>query len=260
MLSPAFRAYFALVGLFALWVGVWGFFVPAEVDRALPWTVPPLHARFIAAVYLAGTLAMAWSLFEERLAAVRIPIALAAIWTGGLLLASLLNLKDFDFAKPQVWFWLGAYVIYPLWGAWLYFRAGAAGAARPRKADPVLLGVAAICLLFGAGLLVAPGEMVRLWPWAIRPLLANIYAGPFLAYGVSALMLAREARPEARRIVLASMLAFTLLALLASLLHLKLFHFDGPAAWAWFGGFAAIAAALALRLAQGRASRGLAFD
>jgi hypothetical protein len=30
----------------------------------LPWTVPPLHARFIAAMYLAGLLAMAWSLAD----------------------------------------------------------------------------------------------------------------------------------------------------------------------------------------------------
>ena len=260
MLRPAFRAYFVLVGVFALWVGLWGFFLPAQVDRALPWTVPPLHARFIAAIYLAGTLAMAWSLFEKRVAAVRIPVALAALWTGALLVGSLLNLKDFDFAKPQVWFWMGAYAVYPLWGAWLYFRAGAAGAARLRKPDPALLAIAAICLLLAAMLLIAPGEMARLWPWAIRPLLANIYAGPFFAYGVSALMLAREARPEARRIVLASMLAFTLLAVLASLLHLKLFHFDGPAAWVWFGAFLAAAAVLGLRLAQGRTSRELGFD
>ena len=71
MPSPSFRAYFALVGLFALWVGVWGYFVPAEAVRALPWTVPPLHARFIAAIYLAGLLAMILALTARIMAEVR---------------------------------------------------------------------------------------------------------------------------------------------------------------------------------------------
>lgn len=254
MARYTYRAYFLLVGLFASWVGLWGFLVPAQMGRALPWAVPPLHARFIAAMYLAGALAMAWSLFARRVAAVRIPIALAVLWTGALLLVSLRHLKEFDFAKPQVWFWMGAYAVYPLWGAWLYFRARADGAAQARAPDPALLAVAGVCLLLAGALFVVPEEMVRVWPWAIPALLANIYAAPFFAYGLCALMLAREARPEARRIVLGSMLAFTLLALLASLLHLTLFRFDAPAAWVWFGTLAAAAVVLALRLAQARKS------
>ena len=251
-MSYSSRPYFLLVGLFALWVGVWGFFAPAEVGRALPWTVPPLHARFIAAMYLAGALAMGWSLYAPRPAAVRIPIALAVLWTAALMLASLLHLGEFDFSKPQVWFWMGAYAVFPLWGAWLYFSSGAARAGAVRRADPALVALGAACLLLSGALLLAPQTMVSAWPWTIRPLLVSIYAGPFLAYGLCALLLAREARAEARRIALASMLAFTLLALLASLLHLKLFRFDGPAAWVWFGAFAAGGLVLAGRLAQGR--------
>ena len=253
MLSRADRAYFVLVGLFALWVGAWGFFVPAEVTRALPWPVPPLHARFIAAIYLAGLLAMILSFFPRRLAAVRIPIALAALWTGALFLVSALHLGEFDFGKPQVWFWMGAYAVFPLWGAWLYFRAGGASeTARRRPADPLLVAVAALCLLLAAALLVLPDQMVRLWPWKLPPLLASIYAGPFFAYGICALMLAREADRESRRIVLVSMLAFTLLVLLASSLHLKLFDFEALSAWVWFGALAASGLAFAWRLAPAR--------
>ena len=251
-MTRTFRPYFAVVGLFALWVGAWGYFVPGEVERALPWPVPPLHARFIAAIYLAGLVAMVASLFTRDLAAVRIPIALAALWTGALLLVSLLHLGAFDFAKPQVWFWMGAYAIFPLWGAWLYFRAGAAATARPRPPDLALVALAALCLLPAATLLLAPALMIRLWPWPLPPLLASIYAGPFFAYGIAALMLAREAAPAARRIVLASMLAFALLAVLASLLHPRLFHFDAPAAWLWFGALLTAAGVLALRLLRVR--------
>ncbi len=254
MPSRSFRAYFALVGLFALWVGVWGYFVPAEVVRALPWPVPPLHARFIAAIYLAGLLAMLLALRATTLAEVRIPVALAAIWTGGLLLASLLHLDAFDFAKPQVGFWMGAYAVFPLWGAWLYFSRGAHAAATRRPADPLLVGVGAVCLLLAAGLAALPAQMIALWPWKLPPLLASIYAGPFFAYGVTSFMLAREADPRARRIVLASMLAFSVLVLLASSLHLQLFTFATPAAWVWFGGLAAAGGVMALRLLQARRS------
>jgi hypothetical protein len=252
MPSPSFRAYFALVGLFALWVGAWGYFVPSEVVRALPWSVPALHARFIAAIYLAGLLAMLLALTARTLAEVRIPIALAAIWTGMLLLVSMLHLDKFDFAKPQVWFWMGAYAVFPLWGAWLYVGRGAGATATRRTGDPALVAIGVICLVLAAGLLAAPEQVIALWPWKLPPLLASIYAGPFLAYGVSAVMLAREGRPEARRIVLASMLAFTVLVAVASLQHLALFSFASPSAWVWFGLLAATGVVLALRLQQAK--------
>lgn len=249
--GAAFRAYFGVVGLFALWVGAWGYFVPAEVGRALPWSVPPLHARFIAAMYLAGLLAMACSLAARRLSAVRLPLVLASLWTGALFVVSLRHLGEFDFAKPQVWFWFGAYAVFPLWGAWLRVRSGARAAPRERI-EPTLCAVGVVCLVLAASLFVAPGAMVLLWPWPVSPLLANIYAGPFFAWGVCAILLAREARAEARTIVLASMLTFTLLALLASGLHLKLFHFDAPAAWVWFLGLAIAGALVARQLLAAR--------
>ena len=48
------------------------------------------------------------------------------------------------------------------------------------------------------------------------------------------------------------MLAFTLLVLIASSMHLKLFHFDAPAAWVWYGGLAIAGALLAWRLVPTR--------
>ena len=36
------KIYFAAVGLLALWVGSWGYFIPSRVDQAIPWLVPSL--------------------------------------------------------------------------------------------------------------------------------------------------------------------------------------------------------------------------
>lgn len=257
MLGISHRAYFAAVGLFAAWVGFWGYAAPAQVARALPWTVPPMHARFIASMYLAGMLAMFLSLAARHAAAVRIPLVLASCWTGLLLLVSMLELDAFDFSRPQVWFWMGAYLVYPLWGAWLAHRGPSAEHAD--RNDAALLAIAALCALLGVALLVAPSHMTPAWPWKVSPLLAHIYAGPFLAYAICAVLLAREARPEARRIGLASMLAFALLALFASWLHMGLFSPERLASWLWFGGFGLSALLLAWRLAAAwRSPRGTA--
>jgi hypothetical protein len=207
-------------------------------------------------MYLAGALAMGWSLLATGIGAVRIPIALAALWTGALLLVSLVRLNDFDFDKPQVLFWMGAYIVFPLWGMWLYLRdASIEIPEAPGKADTpdaTLIAIAVVCVVLAFALLVVPDQMARIWPWPIQPLLACIYAGPFFAYGVCAVMLAREPEPAARLIVLGSMLAFTVLTLIASLMHTALFHFDGPAAWVWFVAFGAAGALLAARFIQDR--------
>jgi hypothetical protein len=48
------------------------------------------------------------------------------------------------------------------------------------------------------------------------------------------------------------MLAFAVLAVLASLLHLELFHFDGAAAWVWFLGLALAGGLVGWRLREAR--------
>ena len=66
------RIYFAAVGLLALWVGIWGYFIPGRVDQAIPWLVPPLHARFLGAMYLSGTTFMVGSILARYYAEVRV--------------------------------------------------------------------------------------------------------------------------------------------------------------------------------------------
>ena len=44
------RIYFGAVGLLALWVGIWGYFIPDMVDKAIPWLVPVFN------LVVAGTL------------------------------------------------------------------------------------------------------------------------------------------------------------------------------------------------------------
>lgn len=52
------RMFFAVIVAFPAWVAAGGLFMPALIDYFLPFAVPPLHARFIGAMYAAGATMM----------------------------------------------------------------------------------------------------------------------------------------------------------------------------------------------------------
>ena len=236
------RIYFAAVGSFALWVGLWGYGMPSEIARAIPWEVPPLHARFIGAMYLSGFVLMLGGILTLGRSNVTVALWMAAVWTGMLLLVSLLHLGEFDWARPPVWFWFAAYIVYPIAGAWL---ASFSPMEPVRDESPevpswvttylALQGV--VCVLMALLLFFAPGFMGSIWPWRIPLLLTQIYAGPFLSFGIGSLLLARFSGVGDLRIALVSMFTFALLVLIASIIHLDVFGEIGTAARLWFAVF-----------------------
>jgi hypothetical protein len=238
------RIYFAAVAILALWVGVWGYFIPAHVDVALPWLVPPLHARFLGAMYLSGTTFMLGCLFARQWAEVRVVLPMIAIWTGMLFIVSLLHLGEFNPAVPPTYVWFAAYFVYPLIAAWLAWRHRRAAPPDPASASRLpslvrlyLLAQGVVTTLLALALLVAPSLMTTIWPWKITPLLAQLYSAPFLAYGLGSLLLTRRTAWLEVRIAIAAMWVFATGVLLASLIHHALFSAANLSAWLWFGAF-----------------------
>lgn len=236
------RLYFAAVGLFALWVGVFGTLDPGEVDRALPWLVPPLHARFLGAVYLSAAFMLGQGVVARRQADVRAMTLLVTLWTGLLLVLSLFHLDAFDPHHKPVWFWFGAYVAYPAFGAWsLRVHGGLArdpaGSPLPRLAGRGFLVAGAATTALAAMLMTIPGAMVSVWPWKITPLLTQIYAAPFAAYGLGFWLLSRSRSWPEARIVVRGAMVFATFVLVASIIHRSLFVAGRLATWVWFGGF-----------------------
>ena len=246
------RIYFAAVGVLALWVGFWGFFVPRHVDVALPFLVPPLHARFLGVMYLSGLTLQVAGLTARRWAQIRIVPVITAIWTGGLFIVSLLHLEAFDFWTRRVTIWFGAYLLYPLIAFWLIWihrdawneRLG--GPPVPRWVRWYLAVQGVLASVVGIALLVATDAMVDAWPWPITPLLAQIYFAPLLAYGVGSLLLAREHTWPELRVGVTALLVFAVGVLIASLLHRNLFEASQRSDVVWFVAFGAAALGLAL--------------
>jgi hypothetical protein len=196
-MSRAEKIYFAAVGLLALWVGLWGYFIPSRVDWAIPWLVPPLHSRFLGSMYLSGTTFMAGCLLAKRYIEVRTVVPMIAIWTGMLFIVSLFYLDEFDYTVPTTYVWFAAYLIYPLIALQLFWKHRADreqefGAILPTWARVYLFVQGTLVTFLGLALLLIPSAMVAAWPWEITPLLAQIYSAPFLSYGVGSFRLARQ--------------------------------------------------------------------
>ncbi len=248
LLTRAHKIYFAVVGLLAVWVGFWGYFIPDRVDKAIPWLVPPLHARFLGSMYLSGAAFMLGDL-ARRYAEVRVVVPAIAIWTGMLFIVSLFHLGEFDYSRVQVWIWFAAYLIYPLIAVWLTWRHRGeheplAGPELPRWARSYVLAQGIVVTLLALALLLVPNLMLAAWPWKITPLLAQLYSAPFLSYGLSSLILGRQQTWSEIRVAVIATLVFVAGVLLASIIHRELFVAMGPAAVLWFGGFAVATAML----------------
>lgn len=189
------RLYFALVAVFALWVACWGLIAPQEIGTALPFGLPPLHARVVGAIYLAGAVLMVGAALARDRASTEVPLTVATTWTGWLLLVSVLHPELFDATTPATRFWFGAYVGFPLAGLLLMSRNGpvhADGRAAPRWAVLALRVQGGGAVLLAALLFGAPRVTASVWPWPLPVVVAEIYAGPLLGLGIGSLMTARR--------------------------------------------------------------------
>lgn len=256
------RAFYAAVLALAAWVAVRGLFDPARLSNVIPFDVPPLHARFLGAMYLSGATFMVLALRARAWPEVRIVTAMVAVWTGMLGLVSATILTAFDWHRPPTWTWFVAYSAFPLVAAWLAWRqrgqggppAGGDTAAIPAGLRAWLWGQGAVVTLLAVALLVAPGAVAAVWPWKISVALARIYSAPFLSFGLGSLWAARAAAVAEVRIPVAATLVFTAAVLAASIHHRALFAPSAPATWLWFGGFGLATAVGARYVRAGRAS------
>jgi hypothetical protein len=213
-------------------------------------------------MYLSGLTFMVGGILAHYYVEVRVMVRVIAIWTGMLFIVSLFYLDEFDYSHKPVWFWFGAYLIYPLIALWLMWRERTLrekvdGAVLPAWVRGYLLGQGVVVTLLALVLLFMPEFMATIWPWNITRLLAQIYAAPFLAYGVSSLMLSRQQTWLEVRVVVIGTFVFAVGVLLASLIHRQLFSLANVATWLWFGGFLLAAVLLGLLSARSIRADGL---
>ena len=227
------RLYFLFVLAQALLVGR-AIIEPVWITVVLPWGASPLNARFIAALYLMGALSALLCLLATRYADVRISLIEIGFVTGVLLLITLPHFAEFT---PQSfpYRWVIFYTIDPLVSALIWWRL--------RGSDPPLLGKSPLAPLFltyaallgvaGITLLGVPALAVRLWPWALPPILGQVYSVFFLTFALGGVLAARDPRWAGVRVYVLANLGMLLLILGVSFWHADRFT-PGPASWAWY--------------------------
>ena len=241
-ISSGDRVFYGVIFLAALLVAVIGLFMPAQLAAVLPWAqVPPLHARFIGAMYGFGAVFMLFCMLSSRFAAVRWAHLMIALWTGLLLVISLFHLEVFRLNRTADQIWFASYIIYPLIGLFLAWRQQPwanpdhnAPNALPDWAKNLLLIQGAILTLLALALLLASTPMSQVWPWPVSPLLAQIYAGPLLSLGLGSLLFGRQASWLNTLPLVAGLLTFTAGTLIASLIHSRLFSLAQLSDGLWF--------------------------
>jgi hypothetical protein len=247
------KIFFAVICAAALLVAVLGYFVPATLAGIASWLeLPPLHARFVGALYAYGAVFMVGCMLARYRAETRYALPMIAIWTGSLFVISIFNLSAFSFSRLPPWVWFASYLIYPLVAlALIWDDRGRADGETPGDALPrwmwiFLLIQGVVVTILALLLLFAPGLMVEQWPWPITPLLAQTYGGPLLAYGLGSALYAIGATRISVRAVVPAMFVFALGVLVASFIHFGLFSPGDLADWLWFIAFLAATVLLGL--------------
>jgi len=258
------RLFYGVICAAALLVAVLGLFFPEYLASIFTWMVlPPLHARFVGAIYLFGAVFMAGCLFAKTQAEVHGAVQMIGIWTGMLFVISLLNLSAFDFKLLPVWIWFISYITYPIISIWMTVRqpkseqAGMLpGMSLPAWAKGFLLTQGIVISLLAVLFFFIPSSMSTIWPWKVTPVLAQMYAGPLLSYGLGSLLFSRQSKGLGIRAIVPGMFAFAATTVIVSFMHINLFSFTELADLLWFGLFgiaAVLLGVLTIRAVQMRA-------
>lgn len=258
------RLFYGVICAAALLVAVLGLFAPDFLASIFTWMVlPPLHARFVGAIYLFGAVTMAGCMAARTQAEARWMVQMIGVWTGMLFIISLMNLDAFDFSLLPVWIWFASYSIYPLIAVWMTWRefhtqqtGTLPGPSLPGWSKVFLLMQGTVITVLAVLLFLVPNFMSTIWPWPVTAPLAQMYAGPLLSYGLTSLLFSRQNMWLGIRVVVPGMFAFTVATVIVSFMHVSLFSFTQLADLMWFGSFivmAVIFGMLTVRTMQARA-------
>jgi hypothetical protein len=120
-------------------------------------------------------------------------------------------------------------------------------------------------LLFGAGgLAVVAGPILFLWPqgtdtyfaWHIQHILTPVFMGANYLAGIGNYIALKENRWSLARVQMPAIIVFALVMLITTLLHIPIFKWNHPIAWAWLAVYVASPpAALAVFLSYERTYR-----
>jgi len=262
------RTWFAVDVVVLAAAGVQCFVLATATDRWFAWTVaPPLSAAVLGAGYFGSIVMVVEARRARRWVDARVVLVSTFVFASLTLVVTLLHLDRFHLddggvtARLAAVAWLLVYVGVPPFVLWLVLRQRTAPGAEPereppwlfRPARPFLLGEGGLLLALGV-VLFARGRQAAFWPWTLSDLTARAIAAWVMALGAMLLLCTWEREVSRARPALHSVMAATLLALLALLRFRDSVRWD-LAGTVMVGALVALLATVAAALGAGRPSR-----
>jgi NADH:ubiquinone oxidoreductase subunit K len=228
--------------------------LPGHTHDLWAWRIRAHMSSFALAVpYTAGIYYFVRLLLDgrwHRFAAGFLPVGTFVTAEG---IATVVHWDLFTRDMPPFWLWTFLYLTTPFIVPVLWWRNRRTDPGTPEADDVVLptfarkgFLVAGISQIAIAGfLLVFPGTATDIWPWPLTPLTARSTAGWF-AFGLVGVMLARETRWSAARIVIEAMMIGFAIALVGVVRAWDEFDHGRVTTWIFL---ATVAAVLAFMIA-----------
>ncbi len=236
----------AILLVFCITVAVSGFqlFVLTEyTDRFFAWTIDaPLTAAFLGAAYWGSLPLVLISSRQHFWAQARVAVPSVLVFTALTLVATLIHIDLFHLDSIFGWVWLLVYVIVPpVMVLFLVNQLHVADGDPPRRAllpawmRFTLATQAAIMLVLGIALFVAPQSTANLWPWILTPLTGRAVGAWLVGIGLAAAHMCWE--NDYQR-VYAGMTGYAVLGalqLLAVVRYAEAVNWSGAAGWLYLG-------------------------
>jgi hypothetical protein len=100
-------------------------------------------------------------------------------------------------------------------------------------AKVLLIGAGGLAVVAGPILFLFPDNTASYFAWAIKHPLTPVFMGANYFGGIGAIWAMRSNRWSIARVLLPGIFVFATTQLLATLLHLPIFNWSHPVAWAW---------------------------
>lgn len=115
----------------------------------------------------------------------------------------------------------------------------------------VLVGAGGLAIVAGPVLYLFPKDTSTYFAWTIQHPLTPVFMGASYFAGIGNLIAVKENRWSLARVQLPAIVMFTITMLLATLLHIPIFNWSHPVAWAWLGVYVISPLAAVLVMLQG---------
>jgi hypothetical protein len=235
----------AVAGVLVLAVGFALYVLTTQTDRYFAWTVGSLlTAAFLGGSYWSAAVLELISARQGLWVNSRPSIPAVTIFTFLTLIVTLVHADKFHFTAPLpitragTWFWLLVYISVPIILTIIFIlQVRAPGEDPPRRfllagwVRPLLVGLSAVFLLLGVGLLIVPLTVAPFWPWPLTPLTGRAVGAWLIGIGVAAGQAAWENDRIRVRAVMASFITFSLLQFLALARYGNELAWDRLGAW-----------------------------